>query len=249
MDNEKVVIEQALDFIVNSLKKDTVTLSHIVEDGRINSVKNEDEVIDKIKSSKKISLYLQANSLKIGTPKSREWFDFTIESEDTSANNYFCPVNIKVSKLGTADNLNCKLGIFYALTGCIPSSVSLNNGVGWEKFFKSTDKHMAKNKDKDYCFLVVNKNDITDVFWNSLKRLNKIVPNGNNPPFQCKWSDNKTKTERTYIEARKFILSCLEQTVYQREQIGISFRKYLKKYIDATTDLVSDSTAKDGDNI
>lgn len=49
-------------------------------------------------------------------------------------NNNFYPVNIKVSTTKTADNLNCKLEIYYALTGKIPP---FSNGVIWEIYFKN----------------------------------------------------------------------------------------------------------------
>jgi hypothetical protein len=159
----------------------------------------------------------------------REWYDFSIEN---NKENYFMPVNIKVSELDAPDNLNCKLGIFYALTGCNPKDVDLNNGDSWKQFFKKTNEYMGTDENKDYYFLVVNKNDTSDIFWNSLKSLNELKPNGNNLPFQCSWRKNRTRVERNYKESRKFILDNLDKSIKLRESIGATFRDYLNDYLD-----------------
>lgn len=83
------------------MKKEEIHLSNRFSDGRINSSINEDEVI-KILSKR----------FYIMVPKSRAWYDFALET-----NNNFYPVNIKITDTTHADNLNCKLGIYYALTG------------------------------------------------------------------------------------------------------------------------------------
>lgn len=72
-----------------------MSLNHGFPDGRINSSKNEEELLEKIKKH-----------FNIRIPKSRDWYDFSINESDI-----FYPVNIKITKTGLgADNLNCKLG-------------------------------------------------------------------------------------------------------------------------------------------
>ena len=59
----------------------------------------------------------------------------------------------------------------------------------------------------DYYFLIMNKNDSTDVFWTSLKRIKRLQPNGSNLPFQCNWALNREWADRTEEEAIEYILS------------------------------------------
>ncbi|MBF7043612.1 restriction endonuclease, partial [Campylobacter volucris] len=91
--------------IQNFLLKNKAQLKKHSRDGRINSAFNEDEIINIIN-----------NDFKINLPNARAWFDFSFEE-----NGEFYPVNIKVTTTHTTDNLNCKLGIYYALTGNIPN--------------------------------------------------------------------------------------------------------------------------------
>ena len=170
---EQEILETALSLISDELKNSNITLSSSLNDGRLNSAKNEEEVTDEILKITSKMNFFKENNLSIGTPNmdsnnNREWYDFSIEN---NKENYFMPVNIKVSELDAPDNLNCKLGIFYALTGCNPKDVDLNNGDSWKQFFKKTNEYMGTDENKDYYFLVVNKNDTSDVFWNSLKSL------------------------------------------------------------------------------
>ena len=236
--DEEIIISKALDILVLELSRIQISISHDTGDGRLDSAVNEDSVISSLCNIAATNDYFHNNNLKIGTPNvdsnnNRAWYDFSIESRISNQNDYFFPVNIKITDLdgGGADNLSCKMGIFYALTGRLPASINLSNSVGWEKFFKLTDVHMAQNTHKDYYFLVIDKRNSSRVFWNSLRSLRTLVENGNNLPFQCIWKDNMDKYERSYYSARKFILIHLKGSIEKRERIGTSFRKYLDKYI------------------
>lgn len=158
----------------------------------------------------------------INRPSMRDWVDFSFTENDN-----FIPVNIKVSTTKTADNLNCKLGIYYALTGKIPT---FNNGISWEQYFKNLYENLQENN-KDYYFLIVNKDTINDVFATSLKGLSKAVPNGNNLPFQAKWDDNRSIKDRTFDEAKSFILSCFGESLKLRAEAYFYYIKYFKEYI------------------
>lgn len=93
-------------------------LSQQSRDGRINSAFNEDEIFNLLDSN-----------FAINRPNMRDWVDFSFYENDV-----FYPVNIKVNTTKTTDNFNCKLGIYYALTGKISP---LDNGVSWEIYFKT----------------------------------------------------------------------------------------------------------------
>ena len=143
--------------ICNYLKNIDFSLSLPQKDGRINSILNEDEI-----------LRLIENKFDIDIPVARDWADFYINA---------IPVNIKITTTNTADNASSKKGLYYALTGQVYS------GSGqWEDYLKQL-KHNIKDTNKDYFFLIVNKNNTGDVFINSLKQISTLQPNGNNLPL------------------------------------------------------------------
>ena len=119
-------------------------------------------------------------------------------------------------------NLNCKLGIYYALTGKIPP---FHNEVSWEIYFEKLKEDLKAN-DRDYYFLIINKNNPSDVFATSLKCLKNIVPNGNNLPFQAKWEDNRQMVKRDFEEAKEFLLGTFEQSLKLRADTYLHFKQY-----------------------
>lgn len=208
--NKKDCSVKTLQNIVAFLKNDDFSLGKFSRDGRINSAFNEDEIF-KILSKK----------FHINRPNARDWVDFSFEE-----NKQFVPVNIKISKTDTADNLNCKLGIYYALTGKLPH---FGNGISWEEYFKNLKENLELNN-ADYYFLVINKNDLKDIFYTSLKSLAILQPNGNNLPFQAKWSENKTRINRHFNEAKDFILSHFGASLRLRSEAFESFKRYFNEF-------------------
>ncbi|MCQ2630107.1 restriction endonuclease [Helicobacter pylori] len=200
------MIPTQLNEIAEFLKTNPYHLSQPLQDGRLNSSVNEEEILNTIKDYFPIQL-----------PKAREWWDFSFEE-----NKIFYPVNIKTTTTKTADNLNGKLGIYYALCGLLPE---FNNEIAWEKYFQKLHKDLGKNTDRDYYFLIINKNDpkdvfinsLKDVFINSLKGIQTLQPN--NLPFQCKWDNNREIVQRNFIESKNFILSALAKSVKLRADI------------------------------
>ncbi|GAB4203634.1 MAG: hypothetical protein Fur0023_10700 [Bacteroidia bacterium] len=160
---------------------------------------------------------------EIDIPKYRSWFDFSFTEEGV-----FIPVNIKITETTRADNLNAKLGMYYALTGLLPD---FPNEINWLNYFEILSDNMGKNKKRDYYFLVVNKNNTNDVFINSLKCLRKLVPNGNNIPFQCRWIDNKNPIQRNFSQSKRFLLSNFGKSIKLRAEIYFQFKKYFREYV------------------
>ncbi len=197
------MIPTQLNEIAEFLKTNPYILSQPLQDGRLNSSVNEEEILNTIKHFFPIQL-----------PKAREWWDFSFEENDI-----FYPVNITTTK--TADNLNCKLGIYYALCGLLPE---FNNEIAWEKYFQKLHKDLGKNTDRDYYFLIINKNDPKDIFINSLKGIQTLQPNGNNLPFQCKWDNNREIIQRNFDESKNFILSALAESVKLR--VYLAFKEF-----------------------
>ncbi len=199
-------MSQVIPHLLDFLKKSPVALSKQSRDGRINSAFNEDEIFKCLETN-----------FAINRPNMRDWVDFSFEE-----NNIFYPVNIKVSTTKTTDNLNCKLGIYYALTGKIPP---FGNGVSWDCYFKSLKENIQQNS-KDYYFLIINKDNSSDVFATSLKNLESILPNGNNLPFQAKWNNNRKLINRDFESAKAFLLGTFEESLKLRADAYLHFKKY-----------------------
>ncbi|KHL82851.1 restriction endonuclease Hpy8I [Helicobacter pylori] len=191
------MIPTQLNKIAEFLKTNPYSLSQPLQDGRLNSSINEEEILNTIKH------------FPIQLPKAREWWDFSFEENDI-----FYPVNIKTTTTKTADNLNGKLGIYDALCGLLPE---FNNEIAWEKYFQKLHKDLGKNTDRDYYFLIINKNDPKDVFINSLKGIQTLQPN--NLPFQCKWDNNREIVQRNFDGSKNFILSTLAKSIKSRANI------------------------------
>ncbi|WRC58233.1 restriction endonuclease [Helicobacter pylori] len=200
-----------LNKIAEFLKTNPYHLSQPLQDGRLNSSVNEEEILNTIKDYFPIQL-----------PKAREWWDFSFEENDI-----FYPVNIKTTTTKTADNLNCKLGIYYALCGLLPE---FNNEIAWEKYFQKLHKDLGKNTDRDYYFLIINKNDPKDIFINSLKGIQTLQPN--NLPFQCKWDNNREIVQRDFDGSKNFILSALAKSVKLRANIYLTFKEVFGEFFE-----------------
>ncbi|MGN8486272.1 restriction endonuclease [Helicobacter pylori] len=205
------MIPTQLNEIAEFLRTDPCNLSQPLQDGRLNSSVNEEEILNTIKGNFPIQL-----------PRAREWWDFSFEENDI-----FYPVNIKTTTTKTADNLNCKLGIYYALCGLLPE---FNNEIAWEKYFQKLHKDLGKNTDRDYYFLIINKNDPKDVFINSLKGIQTLQPN--NLPFQCKWDNNREIVQRNFTESKNFILSALAKSVKLRANIYLTFKEVFGEFFE-----------------
>ena len=205
-------IPQKIGDICQYLCDKKIALSCITSDGRLNAAINESEIIAIIQE--KFDIYV---------PRSRAWYDLAIEDGEN-----FLPVNIKVTDTTHADNLNCKLGLYYALTGRKPS---FQNEIGWLPFFEELSKNFGYDKTHDYYFLVVNKSNRNDIFCTTLKSLKTLQPNGNNLPFQSRWRDNREPQCRTFESAAEMLLTTLGQSIKLRADVYFNFKRYFPQYV------------------
>ncbi|MEF8712725.1 MAG: restriction endonuclease [Accumulibacter sp.] len=203
-----MVIPQQLTEIRDFLASNGVQLSKQFQDGRINASINEDEVIKAIQSKFHIDL-----------PPPRHWYDFAIPK-----GNEQIPVNIKITSTSTADNVQCKLGMYYALTGIWPTFA---NETPWRDYFALLKRGLSTSTDKDYYFLVVSKTNLRDIFCTSLKQIQTLVANGNNLPFQCNWGNNRNLKSRTHDGAIKFLLGKFRESIQLRANILDEFEEHL----------------------
>lgn len=174
-----------------------VTISESHEDGRVNSIADEDTVIDLL-----VEKYGPENVEK---PPARCWWDVKLFG-------YY--LNIKSSDFnkGAADNFSSKAAILYALTDLPEDQV---NASSWAKFQDALKNHSGAENNRDYYIIVVDKGT-QKVYLQSLKSLQKITPNGNNLPFQIKWKDNTQPVERDYGQAYKFLVECYKESVRRK---------------------------------
>lgn len=194
--------------IRNFLASSGLKLSRKFQDDRTNATINEGEILDVI-----------AHHFEIKRPESRHWYDFSIEGY---------PVNIKVSNMDRADNLSCKLGIYYALTGLWPN---FQNEIGWGQYFTLLADNLGKKTTGNYYFLVINRQLPNDVLLVGLKELAELQPNGNNLPFQCHWGKNRTPILRTHDQAIRFILHNLRMSLELRARV---FHEFCLSGLDAS---------------
>ncbi|MBL7787341.1 MAG: hypothetical protein JNM36_15650 [Chitinophagales bacterium] len=205
-------IPKIISSICSYIADRNLVLTQRFDDGRVNAAFNEEELIKEIKQN-----------FSIEVPPKRAWYDFSIVDQGE-----FYPINIKITDTTHADNLNCKLGIYYALTGILPDFA---NEIAWEDFFQKLHANIGTYQSKDYYFLVFNKRMPTDVFANALKGLQTLQPNGNNLPFQCKWDSNRQYQTRTFAEAKDIILSKLGESISLRASIYRNFANYFPQYV------------------
>ncbi len=205
-------IPQNIVDICNYLSTSDWTLSHPTKDGRINATINENEVIKLIQQK-----------FTIEVPRSRAWYDFAIADQEI-----FYPINIKITDTTHADNLNCKLGIYYALTGLKPS---FHNEIGWLDYFARLKENFGYDKSKDYYFLIVNKTNLSDIFCTTLKGLQQLQPNGNNLPFQSCWNRNREVQIRSFEQSARLILGKLGDSIRLRSEIYFNFKKFFPEYV------------------
>ena len=188
MDFEKIktIIEES--FISNQHLNHSTT-----GDGRLDSAESESVIIDHLKE------LFKESDIQVESAPPRCWYDVAFK-----VNNKIFYTNVKITSGAQPDNVSSKLGLFYALTGILPTNFrGLNN---WASYNKALLENINYNCDADYYFIVYFK-DLETFLVTSLKRIQTLVPNGSNLPFQCKWSENDVFSDRTSEEQIKYLMN------------------------------------------
>ena len=214
------LLRELREYLSTALQNGTIQLIRKGGDGRIDSQENERQISHALELYAISQQWPKNHGLQLEVAPPRHWYDFAVRGP----NGLFLPVNVKVSTLKTSDNLSSKEGVFFALTGIDPKSVNI---ATWERFCEGVAQHLGASPETDYFFLIIGKNRPGDVFWTSLKRIEELVPNGNNPPFQCCWARNRQHSQRTTEQAQQYILDVLRETFRLRARALHSFDQYL----------------------
>ena len=184
-------LQNAVDYL-NTL---TINVSESHEDGRVNSIDDEDTIID---------LLVEKFGDNIETPPPRCWWDVKV---------FGYPLNIKSSRFGNAaDNFSSKAAILYALTDLPEEEVTCTS---WKSFQNKLQMNSSQEKPRDYYIIVLDKTT-NKVYLQSLKSLQKLTSNGNNLPFQIKWKDNTYPIERNYLQSYDFLIQCYKDSVRKK---------------------------------
>ena len=177
-----------------------VTISSRHEDGRINSIEDEDMVLELLSEH-----YGEENVIK---PPPRSWWDLKLFGYHT---------NIKSSDFtnSASDNFSSKTAMLFALTDLPESEVEIN---GWQKWQTALKNNSGTENNRDYYIIVIDKST-GNVYLQTLKSLQVLTPNGNNLPFQINWARNTEIVERTYEEAYEFLVGCFKQSVMKKIEV------------------------------
>lgn len=212
------------------------------KDGRVGSIKDEDDCIELLKKSKDFDVFedkdytINPDKICCIIPKKRDWYDI-----DVVYNNKHYYVNIKSSNLKTFDNVGSSSAILFGLFGKKSSLENKTKADQYAELFfeynKCKEQGYEKIKDIDYYFLVINKNKTNNVFITSLNHINKnsIKPNGSNLPFQCNWAKNSSKIELSKSQICDIVLETIFESliksidIFEKEPIKIYMDKHKKK--------------------
>lgn len=177
-----------------------VTISSRHEDGRINSIEDEDMVLELLSEQ-----YGEENVVK---PPPRSWWDLKLFGYHT---------NIKSSDFtnSASDNFSSKTAMLFALTDLPESEVEIN---GWQQWQTALKNNSGTENNRDYYIIVIDKST-GNVYLQTLKSLQVLKPNGNNLPFQIDWARNTEIVERTYEEAYEFLVGCFKQSVMKKIEV------------------------------
>ncbi|VVB70802.1 Uncharacterised protein [uncultured archaeon] len=168
-----------LRIIKQHLKTTFIKCSKQLKDGRLNSCIDEEFIIQ---------LITQKFNNRVIVPEKRKWYDILIRDFNFG----WIPVNIKSTTTKTSDNVgNLAICVYSYTSYKMNLDKSYNNGLMSRVLIDCLLNKKYNRSNRDYYFLVVNKDDTTEVIINSCRGLSKLTPNINNLPFQVKWCQNK----------------------------------------------------------
>lgn len=226
--------------IVNYINQRTFK-SNKHNDGRVGSIKDEDDCISLLKESddfivsNEVIDNMEKDKTYIFVPKIREWYDLEVVY-----NNKHYYINIKSSNMKTYDNVGGVSAILFGLFGKRESLSSKKKSEQYSKLFYEYNKYESGgSKDLnniDYYFLVINKQKLDGCFLTSLNHITKdsIRPNGSNLPFQCNWSKNSHKKILTKSQICNIIIDTVWESlvksidIFEQEPIKIFMKNHNK---------------------
>lgn len=206
-----VVLQEAADLLSES----SFELPRGSGDSRRDSGAGETTVIQILQNEQRWNV----TSENIGKPTNRAPYDMTFEN---------LLVDIKISGMSGQDNTNAKKAVYYLLTGEDGKTNPIPNHN--KPFWKSLKERENPNETRDFYYLVVNKNDTSDVFVVSLKHIAKVMPSANNQPFQAKWDDCRVPKHRTWEEAKNYLLGQWAESIMRLQKTLKAMPSYYPEF-------------------
>lgn len=169
------VLIQIVQVLREELQLSNVRFSKENADGRINSITDENTIIEKLQE------HMKSHNIQKAPPRS--WYDMTFTSDETIYH-----INIKCSTGGTDNALN-KKAIIYSLKNLDMNTVKHN--MNFDYMYAQIKHNLKPVRDykNEYFYLYVDKNDGT-VIMKSLLDIQHLTSNPIND-LQINWSKEK----------------------------------------------------------
>lgn len=188
-------------YVQTLLRQEKVAFSKENADGRINSCMDEHTVLTFLQTK------ITPENIRI--PQKRMWYDVSLKDEVVG----WIPVNIKTTTMNTSDNTGNLAMCVQAYTDVeLDLEKTCENGKMSEILIRCLrEGAYNRQENKDYYFLVLNKNAPEDVIVNSVLGLTCLTPNVNNLPFQICWNKNREYMPKPIETNIRMFLDCLQK--------------------------------------
>ena len=188
-------------YVQTLLQQEKVAFSKENADGRINSCMDESTVLRFLQTK------IAPENMRI--PQKRMWYDVSLKDEEVG----WIPVNIKTTTTTTSDNTGNLAMCVQAYTDVeLDLDKTCENGKMSEILIPCLKEgRYNRRENKDYYFLVLNKNAPEDVIINSVLGLSVLTPNVNNLPFQICWNKNREYMPKPIETNIRMFLDCLKK--------------------------------------
>jgi hypothetical protein len=188
-------------YVQTLLRQEKVAFSKENADGRINSCMDESTVLRFLQTK------IAPENIRI--PQKRMWYDVSLKDEEVG----WIPVNIKTTTMNTSDNTGNLAMCVQAYTDVeLDLEKTCENGKMSEILIRCLKEgRYNRQENKDYYFLVLNKNAPEDVIINSVLGLTVLTPNVNNLPFQICWNKNREYVPKPIETNIRMFLDCMQK--------------------------------------
>ena len=194
--------------LISKLSKriNKITVCQSSADGRLNSIKDEETLIDKINQ-----IATNSKEFEVYEPPPRHWYDLMVNG---------IPIQIKSSS-GQTDNWSSKKSLLWALSDLSMQEIdaTANRHKVIQEKLGSISSGIVKNGSyRDMDILCIDKNT-GKVHHKTLCSLIRLTPNGSNLPFQIPWKANllSQPVTRTHKEAFNFIVEAYISSIRKKQ--------------------------------
>ena len=194
------LIPSALKAAAEYLEQQKMTLPSGGGNSRVDSSAGESTVIQVLQNAQQWNIV----GRNVGTNTNRAPHDMEFEG---------MLVDVKINSLTGHYDTIAKSTIFYLLTG------ETDHPTHTKRFWETLRDRETPDEQRDFYYLIVNKNDTSDVFAVSLRHIAEVIPNPSNQPFQANWDNCRHPTERTWQEAKQHLLGIWAKSIQRRAEL------------------------------